>query len=110
MTNDLYRLGGVNSIRGFNELGIYASSYLLTKFETRLILGATSRLFAFADWALVDNKVLKEMGEHYFGMGTGILLETKGGALQLVFAVGKSAQQSLSLTESKIHVGYVAKF
>ena len=109
-TNDLYRLGGVNSIRGFNELGIYASSYLLTKFETRLILGATSRLFAFVDWALVDNKVLKEMGEHYFGMGTGILLETKGGALQLVFAVGKSAQQSLSLTESKIHVGYVAKF
>lgn len=109
-SNDLFRLGGVNSIRGFNELEIYSSSYLLTQFEARLMLGSNSRLFGFVDWAKADNEVLNEKGLDYLGLGTGILLETKAGVVQLVFAVGKSAQQSLSLTESKIHVGYVARF
>ncbi|MCB0494896.1 MAG: BamA/TamA family outer membrane protein [Cyclobacteriaceae bacterium] len=108
--NDLFRIGGINSIRGFNELEIYSSAYVLAQLEGRVLLGPSSRLFAFVDWASTENKVLGDTNTNYLGLGSGILLETKAGVVQLVFAVGKSPQQSLSLTESKIHVGYVAKF
>ena len=107
--NDLYRLGGVNSLRGFNELEIYASSYMMLQLEARLLLSENSRLFGFADLAIVDNQVLSYQ-DNFIGMGTGLLLDTPSGVVQLVYAVGKSSKQSLSFTESKIHFGYVARF
>ncbi|MCF6352520.1 MAG: BamA/TamA family outer membrane protein [Cyclobacteriaceae bacterium] len=108
-TNDLYRLGGVNSVRGFNELEIYASSYMMLQLESRLLLSENSRLFAFADFAFTDNQVIN-LTNNYIGIGAGLLLDTPSGVIQLVYAVGKSSKQSLSLAESKIHIGYVAQF
>jgi len=108
-TNDLYRLGGVNSVRGFNELEIYASSYMMLQVESRLLLSENSRLFAFADFALTNNQVVN-LTNNYIGIGAGLLLDTPSGVIQLVYAVGKSSNQSLSLAESKIHIGYVARF
>ena len=108
-SNDLLRLGGVNSLRGFNELEIYSSGYALAKFEGRLLISENSRLFGFVDWAFSENKVLS-YNSTYLGIGTGILLDTPSGVFQLVYAVGKSPKQSLSLAESKIHFGYVARF
>ncbi len=108
-SNDLLRFGGVNSLRGFNELEIYSSSYLKLQFEGRLLIGENSRLFAFIDWAFSENEVFN-YNNTFLGLGTGLLLDTPSGAFQLVYAVGKSAKQSLSLAESKIHFGYVARF
>ncbi len=107
--NDLIRLGGVNSIRGFNELEIYSSTYTLVQVEGRLLLGESSRLFGFVDWAYSENKVANN-NDTFLGIGAGLLLDTSSGAFQLVYAVGKSSKQSLSLAESKIHIGYVARF
>ncbi len=108
-TNDLFRLGGVNSVRGFNELAIYASSYLFLQVEARLLLGENSRLFGFLDWVSTKNEVNKSQN-NFLGLGAGLLLDTSAGVIQLVYAVGKSSKQSLSLAESKIHIGYVARF
>jgi len=107
--NDLFRLGGVNSIRGFNELDIFASSYVMLQLEGRLLLSENSRIFGFVDWAYTDNKVLFST-ERYVGLGGGMLLDTNSGVIQFVYAVGKSSKQLLSLAESKIHLGYVATF
>ncbi len=107
--NDLFRLGGVNSIRGFNELEIYASTYTMLQMEGRLLLGENSRLFGFIDLAYTQNNVVN-FNDTYVGIGTGLLLNTTSGVMQIVYAVGKSSKQSLSLAESKIHIGYVARF
>ena len=32
------------------------------------------------------------------------------GELQLIYALGKSDQQDVSFTQSRIHIGYVARF
>ncbi len=107
--NDLFRLGGINSIRGFNELEIYASTYTMLQMEGRLLLGENSRLFGFLDLAYTQNNVVN-FNDTYVGIGTGLLLNTASGVMQIVYAVGKSSKQSLSLAESKIHIGYVARF
>jgi outer membrane protein assembly factor BamA len=107
--NDLIRLGGVNSLRGFNDLELFVSSYALARIEARLIINTNSRLFVFFDQALTNN-VVANISDQPFGFGTGMMLDTGKGNLQLVYALGVSGQQSLSLTQSKIHIGYVARF
>jgi translocation and assembly module TamA len=107
--NDLMRLGGINSLRGFNDLELFVSSYALARIEARLIINANSRLFVFFDQAITNN-VVANISDQPFGFGTGLMLDTGKGNLQLVYALGVSGQQSLSLTQSKIHIGYVARF
>lgn len=107
--NDLLRLGGVNSLRGFNELEIYSSSYVMVQVEGRLLLSNNSRLFGFVDWAYSEN-IVSNNSDTFLGIGGGLLLDAPSGVFQLVYAVGKSPEQSLSLAESKIHFGYVARF
>lgn len=108
-TNDLIRLGGVNSLRGFNDLELFVSSYGLARIEARLIINPNSRLFLFYDQALTNN-IVANVSDQPFGFGAGLMLDTGVGNLQLVYALGVSDQQSLSLTQSKIHIGYVARF
>lgn len=107
--NDLMRLGGVNSLRGFNDFDLFVSSYGLARLELRLIMNEYSRLFLFYDQALTSN-VITQQSDAPLGFGAGIYLRTGGGDLQLVYALGVSQEQSLSLDQSKIHIGYVATF
>ena len=107
--NDLIRLGGVNSLRGFNDLELFVSSYALARIEARLIINSNSRLFVFFDQAVTDN-IVTNFSDHPYGFGAGLMLDTGAGNLQLVYALGVSGEQSLSLTQSKIHIGYVARF
>ncbi|HHL52063.1 MAG TPA: hypothetical protein ENJ39_01700 [Flammeovirgaceae bacterium] len=107
--NDLLRLGGVSSLRGFNDLELYVSEYALLRLELRLLMGSDSRLFLFYDQAFTRNRVY-EQSDTPLGFGGGLVLNTGAGMLQLVYALGVSDQQSLSLAQSRIHVGYVARF
>ena len=107
--NDMYRLGGLQSLRGFNDLELFVSGYLLGRIEARLLMGERSRLFLFYDQAYTFNEITQAT-DTPLGFGAGMLLSIGEGTLQLAYALGKSSQQSLSLTQSKIHLGYVAKF
>ncbi len=107
--NDLLRLGGLNNLRGFNDLELYVSEYALLRLELRLLMGSDSRLFLFYDQAFTRNRIY-EQSDSPLGFGGGLVLNTGAGMLQLVYALGVSAQQSLSLAQSRIHVGYVARF
>lgn len=108
-TNDLIRLGGINTLRGFNDLELYVSSYGLARTELRLRMDESSRVFLFYDQAFTRNSVWNS-SDSPLGIGAGLYLRTLGGDLQLVYALGLSQQQSLSLSQSKIHIGYVANF
>jgi outer membrane translocation and assembly module TamA len=107
--NDLLRLGGVNSLRGFNELELFVSGYGLMRLEWRLLMSEASRLFIFYDQAFTVNSIIMNT-DSPLGFGAGINLRTGGGDLQLIYALGVSQEQSLSLDQSKIHLGYVATF
>ena len=108
-TNDLIRLGGIKSLRGFNDLELFVSSYVLGRFEARMLFNEKSRLFLFYDQAFTRNRV-NNFIDQPFGIGAGLVLDTGNGELQLVYGLGVSAQQSLSLAQSKIHIGYIARF
>ncbi|MEO1055015.1 MAG: hypothetical protein AAFX87_30555 [Bacteroidota bacterium] len=109
--NDLFRVGGLNSLRGFNDNFFFASRYVISNLELRLYYESASYLFVFYDQSFLQYDLVENSFEDYpLGVGGGISLEGKGGTLTLAYALGRSQDQPLSFNLSKLHIGYVAKF
>ena len=112
-TNDLLRLGGLNSLRGFNENQFYTSSYALATAEFRQFLGADSYVFAFADQAYLRHDVDSDrFADQPTGLGAGLSFRTGAGLFQFVYSVGQSGSigQHFALSTSKIHFGLTSRF
>jgi translocation and assembly module TamA len=109
--NDLFRLGGLNSIRGFNERNFFASWYLTGTLEYRYLFDNDSQLFFFLDSSGLGYDIQdQKYRDHPFGFGGGFTLSTRAGLLHIIYALGKSSGQPLGLNYSKIHIGYSNRF
>lgn len=111
MLNEMYRIGGLNTLRGSDEESIYATTYSISTFEWRLLLGEFSRLFVFYDQAWYERKSLElAFSDSPSGLGAGISFETKGGIFSLSYALGRSGSQSFELRTSRVHFGFTSLF
>ena len=110
--NDAYRLGGFNSIRGFNEDEFYATTYSFLTTEARLFLDEFSYLSLFGDVAwLKSNYEGVDDSRTPFGIGAGISFSTDAGIFNFVYALGSAQdQKGLNFGQSKIHFGYISRF
>lgn len=110
LLNDLFRLGGLKTIRGFNENYFYARSYGYLNTEQRLFFGENSFLMVFADIGILENPYFATSIDKPFSFGTGVNLDTGTGIFRFIYGVGKSNAQSLAFSYSRIHFGYLARF
>lgn len=107
--NEIYRIGGLKTLRGFNEQSIYASAFGIGTLEYRFMIGQNNYLAAFGDLAYVQNQ--PSASENVFlGLGTGLNFETNGGIFSLFVAVGKDNENSFDFRTTKIHFGYINRF
>lgn len=109
--NELFRIGGYNLLRGFDEESIFANRYAVATLEYRYLLGLNSYFFAFSDlgWSNDKSRIVTS-STNYFGAGLGLVFETKGGLFNISFAAGKRSDLDFSLRQTKIHFGYVSTF
>jgi translocation and assembly module TamA len=109
--NDFYRIGGLRTMRGFNENEFYVSKFGVGTLEYRFHTDEESYLLLFTDNAFISNPYVKEgNAEYLLGLGAGISFTTPAGVFNFVYSVGQSSTQKLSLSLSKIHFGLVSKF
>ncbi len=108
--NDLYRLGGINSVRGFDEQSYLASTFIINTGEYRFLLNRDSYFSVFGDWALLEDQRPNRADPNLLGIGTGLNLATKAGLFSLNLAAGKSNETSFDLNKTRIHIGYVNVF
>ncbi|MEO0330763.1 MAG: BamA/TamA family outer membrane protein [Bacteroidota bacterium] len=113
--NELYRLGGIKSLRGFVDNSLFASQYALSNLELRWLLepenAIPSYIFAFYDQAWMKRNDPEAYSVDIpLGVGAGISLSTPAGLFSLVYALGRSSQQDLSFSASKVHFGYISRF
>lgn len=111
LVNELFQIGGIKTLRGFDEESIFSSGYTIATVEYRYLLSRVSYLFAFIDGAYVERKTsMNEGGKIYSGAGLGISLETKTGLFSLAYAAGKRPDEAFNLREAKIHFGFITLF
>lgn len=107
--NELYRIGGFGSVRGFNEESITASAYGITSLEYRFMPNDGFYVSAFGDYAFVENKATL-LNENLLGVGVGISFLTQLGVFNLSYAVGKQSDTNFDFRNSKIHFGILTRF
>jgi len=109
--NELFRIGGLNSLRGFDEESIFASSYGIGTLEYRYLLEENSWFFLFTDFAWYENASKDNWDtDTPYGFGTGVTFETKAGIFALTYALGSRYQQPIQFKSGKIHVGFIGLF
>ncbi len=109
--NELFRLGGLRTLRGFDEESIYASSYVIPTIEYRFLFEKNSNLFVFYEGAYYENhSVNSKFDDIPMSVGAGINFETKAGIFNLSYAIGKQQGAGFDLRIGKIHAGLTALF
>lgn len=109
--NELYRIGGLKTLRGFDEESVLASRYIIWKIEYRYIIEQNSYLFAFINGAYYERRQ-----RNYFvhdtpiGFGAGITFETRLGIFSLNYALGKEFNNPFLIRSAKIHFGLINYF
>lgn len=110
-TNELFRFGGLKTLRGFDEESIFASEFYMGKFEYRYILEQNSFLFAFLNQAYYANQGrAQNVFDVPVGFGAGITFETKLGIFSLNYALGKQFSNPILFRSAKVHFGIVNYF
>jgi hemolysin activation/secretion protein len=108
--NELFRFGGLQTLRGFNEEEIFASSKSVFSIEYRFLLDKNSNVFAFYDQGIYENNSLTYRKDKPFGFGAGLSFGTNLGIFSISLAIGKQLENPILLRNSKVHFGYIAYF
>ncbi len=111
LQNELFRLGGLMSFRGFNENYFFASRYAVGTVEARYFLEATTYTFVFVDQGYVyfdlDQSFLEDSP---LGLGFGFSFASGPGVFNFVYALGRDQGQRMQVNLSKIHFGFISRF
>lgn len=109
--NELLRIGGLKTLRGFDEESIYASSYLIPTLEYRFLFEQNSSIVLFTEAAWYENNSVKNyVTDIPYSAGAGINFETKAGIFSLNYALGSQFGNPFDLRTGKIHFGIVNQF
>ncbi len=109
--NDLFRIGGLTSLRGFNENFFFVSTYSILTLEQRFFLSDESYFLLFYNQAYLESEV-DNFGFTDFplGFGTGFSFRTQAGIFTFVYSLGASDNQPIDFRLSKIHFGLKSLF
>ena len=109
--NELFRIGGLNSLRGFDEESIHASFYNILLIEYRYLFEKNSFFNLFWNGCYYEKKTHQSyVSDTPYGFGAGISFETKAGIFSLNYALGKQFDNSINFKSGKIHFGIVSYF
>lgn len=109
--NELFRIGGLNTIRGFIEQSIYSSSYAVLTTEIRFLFSKNSYINAFFDAGWYEKKYKGTyLHDFPFGFGLGTAFDTKAGIFSLNYALGRQMDNPIRLKTGVVSFGYIAVF
>ncbi len=111
LRNELYRLGGFELVRGFDEDIFFASAYANGILEMRLLTGERSFFSVFGEYSALN--LAEASGTAVLAypaaLGAGLQIETRGGVFGLSMAIGKLGKAAFDFRSPKIHLGYLSQ-
>ncbi|KFF05277.1 BamA/TamA family outer membrane protein [Flavobacterium reichenbachii] len=113
ITNELFRFGGMNSIRGFSENSLQGNNVNLLMTEYRYLTSSNLYLHSILDYGIYqdqtsfnNNKKIRNLLS--FGVGLGLL--TKSGLLKISIANGTTNSEEIKFYNSLLNICYNVKF
>jgi hemolysin activation/secretion protein len=110
-SNEQYRIGGAKLLRGFDELSLFATRYLVSTLEYRLLLGKNNYMYLFTDIGALENRTKNTQKKDIpIGFGGGLTFETPVGLFGFGLGVGREQSNMIDFRNIKTHFGYVRLF
>lgn len=109
LDNELFRFGGINSVRGFEENSLVADLYAVLNTEYRYRLSNSIYVHSVIDGAYFENNIT-ETEQRLFGFGFGFGLLTQAGLFRFNYTTAQTENSPIRLSDSKIHVSLTARF
>jgi len=111
--SDQFKLGGLNTIRGYREEEFSGTQIGWTNLEYRFLLNQDSRFFLFADWGYFQPKVssylpggMRKAEGSRLGYGFGVRIASRVGLLGIDYGLGEGD----GFSQGKIHFGITNRF
>lgn len=109
LVNELFRFGGINSIRGFNENSIDASFFSIINTEYRYQFNDGIYIHSIIDLGYFENETIS-IKQNLYSFGFGLGLNTKAGLFKFNVANGNAQDSDFSFSNTKIHISISSKF
>lgn len=113
ISNELFRFGGLNSIRGFTENSLQGNNVNLILTEYRYLITKNMYFHSVIDYGIYqdqtnlnNNKKLNNL----LSTGVGLGLLTEGGFLKIIIANGRVNKEELKFYNSMLNICYNVKF
>ena len=107
LLNELERIGGINTIRGFKEESIYTSTYSYINSEFRWKTQKDSYLYSVFDFGHIKQQ---NNSEELLGVGIGYKYTTSRNSLDISYVIGKTSTTDFLFKASKIGVKLLTYF
>lgn len=109
--NELLRIGGMRTIRGINEESIFASSWVVTTLEYRVLPDESSALYLFCDQAWYEQQGVSGFAtDHPINFGVGFNFQARAGVFTFNYALGKQFDNPILVRNAKISFGFRSLF
>ena len=109
LINELYRIGGANSIRGVNEQSIFTNSYSFANIEFRYLTSTSSYLYSITDLGFYKNSITDKLNNAY-GLGGGYRFKLNNNFVDLGYVIGNNSDNQLELDKSKLIIKWTSYF
>ncbi|MDL2325890.1 BamA/TamA family outer membrane protein, partial [Bacteroidales bacterium OttesenSCG-928-A14] len=111
LENELFKIGGFKTLRGFDEHSILASTYAVGLAEARYLFAKNSYIHLFYNMAGYEHSTtISYVKDYPIGFGAGVAFQTKAGLFNLIYALGRQFDNPISFKSGKIHFGIVLNF
>lgn len=107
LDNELFRIGGANSLRGFNEQSIFTSSYSFFNLEYRYLTSLKSYFYTITDFGSIKTSL---SNENLISTGLGFLFTINKSQINLSSVIGKSSSQNFDFKNNKIIISWKSFF
>jgi hypothetical protein len=105
LNNELFRIGGANSIRGFNEQSIFTSSYTFFNIEYRYLTSEKSFIYSITDIGSI-----KENSEKMLSVGLGYKFINNNSHINIGAVISRNQNNQIQFNNSKIIIDWTIYF
>ncbi|MDB4236597.1 hypothetical protein N9810_00705, partial [Flavobacteriaceae bacterium] len=109
LINELYRIGGANSIRGLNEQSIFTNRFSYATIEYRFLTSVVSYLYSITDIGSYKESISNKTN-NVFGLGGGYRFKLNNNFIDLGYVIGNTSNSEVKLNNSKLIVKWTTFF
>ena len=109
LLNELFRIGGANSIRGYNEQSILTNGYSYSNIEFRYSLDTSSYLYSITDLGVYKENTTNKI-KKLIGIGAGYQFRINNNLVNLGYVISTNSSTNTKLNSSRLVVRWTSFF